>query len=171
MSAQEVLTALNYSSVHPPSDTYFLSAPSVSLSHTSPPHPPVPHTHTGIRIHTVLSLLRLVTHTLVSGAIKVLSANSLFQKLSHVARGVSLPVVTLWAPGTRTSHYFHGKGQTLCHLTPKWSWVELPWDNDQRSVFCFASRAVRMDLRKTGRFPICLWAPFGHSGFQTGRFR
>lgn len=129
------------------------------------------HSHTLAYIYTVGSLLRLVTRTLLSGAIKVLSANSLFQKLSHVVRGVSLPVVTLWAPGTGTSHYFHGKGQTLCHLTLKWSWVELPWDNDQRSVFCFASLTVRVDLRGTGRSPICPWAPLGRSGFQTPRFR
>lgn len=127
MSAQEVSTTSNYSSLHHPSDTYFLSTPSVSLSHTQ--HTlshTYTHTQPGIHIRTVLSLLSLVTHTLVSGAIKVLSANSLLQKLSHVARGVSLPAETLWAPGTRTTHYFHGKGQELCHLTLKWSWVELP---------------------------------------------
>lgn len=163
MPAQEVPTALNYSSLHPQPDTYFLSTLSAIHKHT--------HTHTGIHIHTVRSLLRLVTHTLVSGAIKVLSANSLLQKLSHVARGVLLPLVTLWAPGTGTSHYFHGKGQMLCHQTPKWSRVELPWDNDQRSVFCFASDTVSMHLRCTGCSPICLWAPFGRRGFWTWRFR
>lgn len=109
------------------------------------------HTHT----HIGTGLLRLVTHTLVSEAIKVLSANPLLQKLSHVARGVLPGAVTFGAPGTGTSHYFHGKGQTFCHLTLKWGWVELPWDNDQRSVFCFASQRVSIDLRM-GHFTICL---------------
>lgn len=56
---RKVLTTSNYSSLPLPSDTYFLSTLSVSLSHTQT------HTHTGILIHTVLSLSRLVTHTLV----------------------------------------------------------------------------------------------------------
>lgn len=168
MSTQEVLTTSNCSSLHLPSDTYFLSTLSVTLSHTQTHS----HTHALAYSYTQLQVSCVLSHTLwFSGAIKVLSANSLLQKLSHVARGVSLPVVTLWAPGTRTSHYFHGKGQKLCHLIQKWSRVESPQDNDQRSVFYFASNTVSMDLRTTGCSQICLWAPFGHSGFCARRFR
>lgn len=155
MSAQEVSTTSNYSSLHHPSDTYFLSTPSVSLSHTQ--HTlshTYTHTQPGIHIRTVLSLLSLVTHTLVSGAIKVLSANSLLQKLSHVARGVSLPAETLWAPGTRTTHYFHGKGQELCHLTLKWSWVELPPPRQWPKVsFLFCLSYSECGYEKHGPLP------------------
>lgn len=57
MSAQEVLTTLNYSSLHLLSDTYFLSTLCLWCA--------IKHTHAAIDIHTLLSRLCLVTHTLV----------------------------------------------------------------------------------------------------------
>lgn len=85
---------------------------SVAFTHTRA------HTHKHTLAYSQFYVSCVLSHTLwFSGAIKVLSANSVLQILSHVAGGVSLPAVTLWALGTRTSHYFHGKGQRLCHLT------------------------------------------------------
>ena len=176
MSAQEVLTTSNCSSLHFLSDTHFLSTPSVSVSHTQTHWHTHTHTDThtrnGILIHTAPSLLRLVTHTLVFRGYQSAECKLSPTKTVTCRQRCLAPCGNpSRAPGTRTSHYFHGKGQKLCHLTLKWHWVESPQDNDQRSVFCFASRAACVDLRGTGCSQICLWAPFGHSGFQTWRFR
>lgn len=152
MSAQEVLTALNYSSPHPPSDTYFLSTLSVPLSHT--------HKNWRTYTHGSESLASCHTHFSFWGYQSAECKLSPPKTVTCRQRCLG-PCGNLLSPGTRTSHYFHGKGQKLCHLTPKWSQVELPWDNDQRSVFCFASHMVSMDLRGTGRSLICPWAAFG----------
>lgn len=73
------------------SDTYSLSTLSESLSHTRslPLFLSRTHAHTQISTKLSQSLLCLVTHTLVSGAIKVLSANSLSSKNCHMSPEVS----------------------------------------------------------------------------------
>lgn len=117
------------------------------------------HTLAGMHILTLPSLLWPVTHTLVFPELSKCWMQTLSSKYCHMPPEVS--------GSPREPSELLAQEQVIISTVkvrgsvtwPKWSWVESPRDNDQRSVFWFASHMESVDLRKTGCSQICLCAP------------